>query len=180
MIEFWNTVTDLYSPEYIKNNALNKSYILEKLFTELDFAPKTLAFLSYNPVIEILSDHYDVHVSDEFKNQIQSSKINTFNLDNCSVKFDAVIGLDEYLTYFNDEHIQRAQLEKISKITGHWFITTLADYKNACRNSIVTLDARFTKHNCGSRNCLIPPGRHSLTRIAHCGGCSSIPCNAIV
>lgn len=131
MIEFWNTITDLYSSEYIKNNALTKSYILEKLFTELNFVPETLAFISYNPVIEILSDHYDVYISDQFKNQVQSSRVSTFNLDNCSAKFDAVIGLDEYLTYFVDEHQQRAQLEKISKITGHWFITTLADYKNS-------------------------------------------------
>ena len=50
------------------------------------------------------------------------------------IKFDYVIGPDEYLTYANDETEQKQKLSIISKIVNKSFITTIKDYKNMYAN----------------------------------------------
>ena len=50
------------------------------------------------------------------------------------IKFDYVIGPDEYLTFANDETEQKQKLSLVSKIADKSFITTVKDYKNMYAN----------------------------------------------
>lgn len=129
MINYWNLIRKVYNTEYIYNSSKTKVSIIERVFDDLSIKPKTVAFINYNPIIELLADNYDVSIIESQKSLVNHEKVSI--IGNNKKYFDVVLGLDEHLTYYANEFEQRNELSKIADICNGWFITTLADYKNS-------------------------------------------------
>lgn len=132
MNSYWNLIQSLYSADIINISAKIKTNIVQKVISGLYSNARSIAFLNYNPIIEELAKlNYRILLVEDQKELVQNSSIEFFDLHNCSRKFDIVIGLDEYLTYFATEQDQKNQLAAIKNICQGYFITSLVDYKNA-------------------------------------------------
>jgi hypothetical protein len=131
MKNYWNIIKEQYSLDYIENSSKSKIQILEKVFNSMDINVHTVAFLHYSPIIDLMAEEFDVYLESKEYSLSQNKKVKSFNINDRSIKFPIVLGIDDYLTYFSTELEQKSQLEKIKHICSDLFLTTLCDYKNS-------------------------------------------------
>lgn len=96
---------------------------------------KTVLCCGYGPVaVGLQNAGYDVSLLDYSADGIpvQSNPFKEFDFN---VRYDAVIALDEYITFAADEEAQKEQLNNLCDMTGKVLIVTLSDYKNMSENS---------------------------------------------
>lgn len=113
-----------------------KKEILDSVFSYHKVTPKSFLFVGFNPAIFALQDQ-DITVTQVtpkilgyIREAIPTVKIVEWDhLDNTD-KFDAVIAMDEFLTFADTEEFQHSQLSKICNLATQTAITTLRDYKN--------------------------------------------------
>jgi hypothetical protein len=152
MEKFWKLLEKVYDGDYLNSATKTKASIVEKTLDSVNFTPKTVFFVSYNPVADLLADSYDVFLTPDDMSLAKNPKIKS---SEGIGKFDCVIALDEHLTYFADESGQRIELERLAKLCSGWLITTLVDYKNLApykKNQVEVIhdyksDAIFLEHN---------------------------------
>ena len=126
-MNFWHLIYRVYDAEYLANATKVKASIIDKVLDDIGFRPTTVLFAAYNPIAELMADHYDVHLPAD---QMQFTTNKLISQSPAGMKFDCVIALDELLTYQADENSQRAELERLADSCNGWLITTLMDYKN--------------------------------------------------
>lgn len=127
MSDFWRLINKVYDPDYLNSAVKTKVSIIEKVLESINSNPKSVYMTAYNPVAELLADHYDLYLPPD---QIFISKNPKIQADDGKRIYDCVLALDEHLTYFASEQQQKDELERLSKICRGWLITTLVDYKN--------------------------------------------------
>ena len=127
MLEFWKLINRIYDPEYMSNTIRTKLGVLEKVFESIDFVPSTIYVTAFNPIVDLLADHYQVYMPAD---QIVLTTNPKIKVAPQGVRFDCVLALDEYLTYYTDEQQQKDALAKLADLCDGWLITTLVDYKN--------------------------------------------------
>lgn len=107
--------------------AEKKKTILEDLFDNLDCNKERILFIGYHPSCNLFNSSVWVTEIDP-----KLVKDHVMYIDKSAIaekSFDIVIALDEYLTFFSEEELKN-EIKFISKITKHYFITSLRDYKN--------------------------------------------------
>lgn len=115
--------------------AAKKKEILDELFGHYDIDPDTVLFVGFSPGLLKL-DHaklYVTEVSDTVMNYLRSSGRSVEYVDRNKIKdkqFNAVIAVDEYLTFADSDQDQRDKVNWLARITKDFVITTLRDYKN--------------------------------------------------
>jgi hypothetical protein len=114
-----------------------KQEILDAVFAHHRVSPQTLLFVGFNPAMFAFKQHKITvsHITDDvlayIRKQIPSAEIVEWNHMELGVdQFDAVIAMDEFLTFAETEDAQHAQLLKICALSKQTTITTLRDYKN--------------------------------------------------
>lgn len=127
MIEFWHLINKVYDAEYLATSAKTKHGILNKVLDDIEHDPKTVLFPSYNPIAELMSSSCDVFLPPDQMSFTSNPRIKP---DPGNIKFDCIVALDEYLTYFPTEQEQKDQLAYLAGRCDGWLITTLMDYKN--------------------------------------------------
>ena len=113
-----------------------KKEILESVFQYHRLAPKSLLFIGFNPAIMDLPGH-DItvtQVTPEIVGYIRNHRPNTKYMEwdqmDATDSWDAVVAMDEFLTFAETEDQQHSQLNKFCRLANQVAITTLRDYKN--------------------------------------------------
>lgn len=126
--QYSSVISDAYA--FIKNPqdlAQKKKAILDDLFDNLNCDKKTILFIGYHPSYELFQEH--VWVTDVDPALVGKNATYVAEENITEKSFDIVIALDEYLTFFDEQEL-KDKIALISKITKHYFITSLRDYKN--------------------------------------------------
>jgi hypothetical protein len=127
MIDFWHLIYRVYDPEYLKNAINTKASVVDKVFDSINMDPSSIYFPAYNPIIEVMADSYDVYLEPSCMVLAKNSRIKSAAPGQ---RYECVLALDEYLTYFADEDTQKQKLAELAAVCDGWLITTLVDYKN--------------------------------------------------
>ena len=127
MNEFWHLINAVYDPEYLAGAIKTKVSVLDKVFDSIDFTPSTIYMAAYNPIVDLLAEEYTVFLPADQMGLVKNPRVQASTED---TKYDCVLALDEFLTYFIDEAEQKIQLAKLAALCDGWLITTLVDYKN--------------------------------------------------
>jgi len=111
-----------------------KKLILDELLNYFDLTISSILFVGFSPSLLDL-DHRDIYVTEispAVRQYLQDRKIKFTYIDRERIqnKFTVVVAMDEYLTFAESDHYQKAQVEWLSSITDGFVITTLRDYKN--------------------------------------------------
>lgn len=90
---------------------------------------KTVLHCGFGPVaIGLAKEGYKVSLMDS--SLVPAEYADLFVETDFNSRFDAVIALDEYLTFANDEDEQKEMILNICDLTKEILIVTLSDYKN--------------------------------------------------
>ena len=137
-IDYTNIVFHAYNFADKKQEVIQrKREILTSVFTYYKTSPKSILFVGFNPAIMDMPG-YNItvtQISDEALASIravnpQVAHVKWEHLLTDADQFDAVIAMDEYLTFADSDETQRRQLEQICIMARQLIITTLRDYKN--------------------------------------------------
>ena len=115
--------------------ANKKQEILDELFNHYDLDTGRILFIGFSPGILTLRN-FNISVtkiSDDVKDFLTQQGVVFTYIDIKQIPdktFDAVIAVDEYLTFADSDSEQRNKVEFLARITKNIVITTLRDYKN--------------------------------------------------
>jgi len=114
-----------------------KHSILKSCYDYYAMEPSSILFVGFNPaILQCTADKiYVAEISPEVESWLHSNGVpfelvQIEDLFNYGKTFDAVIAVEEYFTFFNEEAKQKTQFEMICKTVKKIMITTLRDYKN--------------------------------------------------
>ena len=115
-----------------------KKEIIDHVISHYRAAPKKLLFIGFNPAILAMDSKQQITVTQVTTSimtylQAHRSDIKYMEWHHMSAdhdKFDAVIAMDEFLTFAKTDEEQLANLNKICALSSQLVITTLRDYKN--------------------------------------------------
>lgn len=112
-----------------------KQEILNQLFDHYDVNIESVLFVGFSPgLIETnVANIHVTEVSTAVRDFLDAEKINYTYVELDSItdkKYDVVVAMDEYLTFASNDDEQRRKVETLGRITNHFMITTLRDYKN--------------------------------------------------
>jgi hypothetical protein len=114
-----------------------KQSIIQSVYSNYNLTPKSVLFVGFNPAIVncTTATIYITEVSQEVQdwlaaNGISAEFIAAEDLFNYGRNFDAVLALEEYFTFAENEEQQKSQFDMICKVARQCVITTLRDYKN--------------------------------------------------
>jgi hypothetical protein len=114
-----------------------KKEIITAVFSDHRSNPRSFLFIGFNPaMLEYAGTSVTVTQCDQDTyDQLQTlmpgvSYIDWEELDLTQRRWDAVVAMDEFLTFVESEDQQNQQLGKICGLAGQTAITTLKDYKN--------------------------------------------------
>lgn len=95
---------------------------------------KTVLHCGFGPVaIGLVKEGYDVSLMDNTMVPIEYNDL--FSDPDFNKRYDAVIALDEYLTFANDEEEQKKLIINTCDLTKDLLIVTLSDFKNMPDNN---------------------------------------------
>ena len=115
-----------------------KKEIIDSVISHYRVAPKSVLFVGFNPAMLAMDAKQQITVTQVTPNivaylQQQRSDIKFQEWHHISAdqdQFDAVVAMDEFLTFAETDAEQLANLNKICAISSQLVITTLRDYKN--------------------------------------------------
>lgn len=115
-----------------------KKEIIDNVISHYRAVPRSLLFVGFNPAILAMDSKQSItvtEVTDEIVAYLktQRSDIKFMDWHHLSAehdRFDAVIAMDEFLTFAETDSAQLANLNKICALSSQLVITTLRDYKN--------------------------------------------------
>ena len=115
-----------------------KKEIIDAVFSYYATQPKNLLFVGFNPAIFTYGPNTNIaitQVTDEIIDYVRERVPGVKHMDwnHMSVgidKFDAVIAVDEFLTFAETDAGQVSMINKLCGLAGSVVITTLRDYKN--------------------------------------------------
>jgi len=92
---------------------------------------KTVLCTGYNPVaLGLQKEGYDISLLDS--SEEMGPPFVPFDIN---IRYDAVLALDEYITFASDETAQKDLLNTVCDLTKAVLIVTLSDYKNMSENT---------------------------------------------
>lgn len=114
-----------------------KRDIVDSVLTHHSVSPRSILFVGFNPGC-LAYDKMDVTVTEISDYAVQhlqgiNSNIRYSSWDDIigsGKRYDAVVAMDEFLTFADSDDEQQHLLEDICNMTGQVTITTLRDYKN--------------------------------------------------
>lgn len=114
-----------------------KKEILSEITLFYNYTPNSVLYIGFNPLIlvDTSKEIFVTNISENVREYLKNKKI-PFNyipynsLESNSKKFDSIIALDEYFTFFDNDDSQKKEIEKLSKLCSEYLITTCKDYKN--------------------------------------------------
>lgn len=134
------TVVNTYIGPRLHAMAANKSQALERAFLAEEYAPQTVLFPCFSLAAVGLADiGYDVTVCIDTNSaaivaqqfpQLKVTKQSLLELADANQKFDAVIAVDEYITYAEFEEQQIALLHALLDVAEELVLVSVRDYKN--------------------------------------------------
>lgn len=115
-----------------------KKEIIDSVVSHYRVAPKSMLFVGFNPAIMAMDKGQNITVTETtpeivayLKQERSSIKfMDWHHLSANQDRFDAVVAMDEFLTFAETDEEQLANLNKICALSGQLVITTLRDYKN--------------------------------------------------
>jgi hypothetical protein len=127
MADFWDLINRVYDKNYMATSARTKHQVVVRVLDSIDADPSNIFLPSYNPLVHLLVEDRDVYLPEEWIEKANDSRIKTAVP---GMKYDCILALDEHLTYFPDENLQKDELARLANMCDGWLITTLVDYKN--------------------------------------------------
>lgn len=110
-----------------------KQEIIDKIFEYYNCAPDSILFVGFNPAILTTraKEIYVAEVSQPVVDWIQQQGIDVkVCASDDKRKFECVIAVDEYLTFFGNEQDQQKAIDSLCRLCSGTVITTVKDYKN--------------------------------------------------
>lgn len=110
-----------------------KQEIIEKIFEYYNCSPDSVLFVGFNPAI-LTTRAKEIYVSEVSQSVVDWLKLQGVNAklysESETRKFECVIAVDEYLTFFGTEQDQQMAIGKLCGLCSGTVITTVKDYKN--------------------------------------------------
>lgn len=113
-----------------------KKEILDSVFSYHRSTPRSMLFVGFNPAmleyaeLDITVTQVAPGIMGWIRKAIPSARFMEWEQLNDTDSFDAVIAMEEFLTFADSEEFQYTQLNKICNLANQVAITTLRDYKN--------------------------------------------------
>ena len=115
-----------------------KKEIIDAVFAYHRAQPRSFLFVGFNPALVDMPSNVDITVTQISQQAVDflqksNSQIKYLEWDHMSSEhdcFDAVIAMDEFLTFAETDLIQLNNLNKLCSLASNIVITTLRDYKN--------------------------------------------------